>query len=883
MKTINILMLGIMMPAAVAQAGFFDLENDSVSNTTVGYGHSGVNKVTQEKVVNGQANTAVEALNGKVAGVQVSNQDAMVSAVRVRGTTSLTGGNDPLVIIDGVSSDINTLSFLYPADIESITVLKDAAETAQYGSRGAAGVIQIVTKKGKARKFQISYDGNIGFESVYDRPDMLNADEYRQVMKALGHENYTDGGTSSNALKAIEKTGFVQNHHISFGGGDEQANYRASLGVMDHQTVIRTNRLRNYVAKLDITQKAFDNFLTIDLGFFGSIQKNNYLPNAQKLYYSAATFNPTMSVERNANGSYNSVNEAYWTSNPMALLDMKQDEDNAHFNSHIKLSAKLAPRLSLSVFGSYSYTNVNNAHYYPTYVWNKGEAYHGDDKTTDFFGNILLNYHYKKGISDLNLTGLIEGESVKTDGFFVTTTNMATDVYGYHNMMAGAERPWEGTDSYYTKWNMMSGMVRGQYTLMERYTVSGSVRADGSSKLSKDHRWGYFPSISGTWVVSNEPWMKNVKFINKAQVRIGYGLAGNLGGIDSYNSVEMVEPNGVVSVNNTPTVTLGILSNANKELKWEVKKTFNMGFDVKLWNGRISLSLDHYHSKTKDMLYPYDVPVPPFTYSVLVANLGRMESHGTEIGFGITPVSNRDLTLSVSMNWSFQSNKLQSLNGFYGDHYLTTPENKGISALYGAGFNGSSDVVKQIVGHPLGVFELPHCNGLVTDENGHKKYDVTKEKYICGQATPKSTMGADISLRYRDWDLNVHANGAFGHKIFNGTALTYMNMLSLPAYNVMKEAPETGIYDQTISDYWLERGDYVNIDYVTLGWSVPVKSRYISLLRLSATVKNLVTFTGYSGVTPMINSSAVNSTLGIDDKNTMPAYRAFMLGASIKF
>jgi hypothetical protein len=284
------------------------------------------------------------------------------------------------------------------------------------------------------------------------------------------------------------------------------------------------------------------------------------------------------------------------------------------------------------------------------------------------------------------------------------------------------------------------------------------------------------------------------------------------------------------------------------------------------------------------MLYVYDVPVPPFTYNKLLANLGSMQNSGLEIGFGITPLSTKDIGLTLNMNWSFERNKLISLNGYYNGQYLTAPNMKGISSLYGAGFHGPSDVVMQVVGEQLGVFYLPHCRGLVVDESdGSKYYDVTSEKYICGQAMPKAKMGSNVALRYKQWDLTIQANGAFGHKIYNGTSLAYMNMGSLPNYNVMKGAPEMNIQDQDISDYWLEDGDYVNIDYVTLGWNVPVRSRFIRGLRLSCSINNLATITSYSGLTPMINSSVVDATLGIDDKRSLPVYRSYSLAMSIQF
>ena len=867
-------------------------QRDTTSTMQVGY-FSGnqntlagaVDKVTEERMNKGLVTSSLDALSGQAAGVQVTsggNQEAMVSAVRVRGTTSLTGGNDPLVIIDGVTSDLATLSTIYPADIESFTILKDASETAQYGSRGAAGVIEVATKKGRQSQFHISYDGTVGFESIYKRMNMLNAAQFRQAATALEME-YIDKGYDTDFGRSIERTGFVQNHHVAFGGGSESANYRASLGMMEHKTVIQTNNRYNYIAKLDISQQAFDNHLTVDLGLFGSLQKYNYLPFLQKLLCSAQTFNPTFPDGANADGSYNQVTEALWINNPNSLLTMKQDEDNAHFNVHLNATAKLLDNLKLRVFGSYSYNTVNNAHYYSTIVWSHGEAYRGNNKQEEAFGNISLDYTLNTQHSTLNIMFLAEAEMQKGTGFYTTATNFSTDAFGYDKLSAGAARPWDGTDSYYTDAHMESFLLHAQYTLFNKYTLTANARADASSKVGKNNRWGFFPSVSGAWVISKEAWMRELAFVNNAKLRIGYGLSGNLGGIDSYNSMLLIQPNGMVPMNGMPVTTLGIIRNANPDLKWEVKRTFNIGLDLSLWKNRVAFSVDYYQSKTTDMLYVYDVSVPPSPYDKLLANIGSMENSGLEIGFGITPFRTKDMELTVSMNWSFERNKLISLDGDYNGEWLTAPTMKGISALWGPGFHGASDVVMQIVGETLGVFYLPHCNGLATDVDGTKYYDVTDEKYICGQATPKAMMGSNIAFRYRQWDVAMQVNGAFGHKIYNGTKLTYMNMLSLPNYNVMQGAPEQNIQDQTISDYYLENGDYVNIDYLTVGWTVPLSSKYVKALRLSASVNNLATITGYSGLTPMINSSVINGTLGIDDKNVKPVYRSYTFCLSIQF
>ena len=827
--------------------------------------------VTQERMNKGMITNSLDALSGQAAGVQVQsggNHEAMLSAVRVRGTTSLTGGNDPLVVIDGVQSDIITLSTIYPADIESFTILKDASETSQYGSRGAAGVIQVVTRKGTAEQFHIAYDGSVGLESTYKNLHMLNASQFRQAASNLGM-SILDKGADTDFTKAPIRTGLVQTHHLAFGGGSETANYRASIGMTDQKTTVKNYNLRNYIAKLDLHQKAFDNHLTVDLGVLGSLQNNNVIPSKQKLFYSAATFNPTIPAGTNASGGYDDVTEAWWINNPYALLTMKEDEDDAHVNAHAKATINLGYGLTLGLFGSYSYSDFGNAHYYPTYVWSHGEAYQGDKKRIELLGNIALSWNRRIAMRhQLELLALVEGSRERIKGFYATSSNFNTNAFGYDNLSAGSIRPWEGTNSYNYSSSLTSYLAKAQYTYNDRYTLNLSTRIDGSSKVGENNRWGFFPSVSAAWNVSKEPWMAPLKrIIPKLNLRVGYGKSGNLGGIDAFLSQQLIRPNGVVSVGGMPTTTLGIIRNANPDLKWEIKRT----------------TADFYTSRTTDMLYNYTVPVPPFTYDHLLANLGRMRNHGLEIGFGITPLQKQDIELNINMNWTFERNKLVTLNGYYQGQYITAPDVQGISDLYGAGYHGASGVCFQIVGQPLGVFYLPHCKGFTIADDGSKRYDLTSESYICGQATPKALMGSNFAFRYKQFDITIQVNGAFGHKIYNGTALAYMNMASLPNYNVMQGAPEMNIQDQHISDYWLEPGDYVNIDYVTLGWNVPNRSRYISKMRVACSVNNLATITSYSGLTPIINSSVVDPTLGVDDKRTIPPYRTYSLALSIQF
>ena len=856
-------------------------------------------KVGEKQMNKGLVNSAINALSGQAVGVNVvtNGQDrmAMLTSVRVRGTTSLTGGNDPLVLIDGVSSDLSTLSTIYPADIESFTILKNASETSKYGSRGASGVIEVKTKRGNGSKFQIYYDGTAGFDVVYKRLRMLNAAEYVSAAKALGLD-YVDKGYDTNFQKEIVRTGFVNSHHVAFSGGSEKSNYRASLGYVRGQTVIKNKDYNNFVAKLDISQLAFDERLKIDFGAFGSSQQDEKIFDIQALSYSTAAMNPTLPFHKTGNGWQRNGN-ASQIGPTEPLLFERNDEKNLTFNSHLQLSLQLTHNLQLAALGSYSYTSTENGRFAPTWVWAQGLAYRGERKTEDILGNISLDWKYRWGINKLSATILAEYQKKKIAAFWTQVKGLTNNYFGYDNLGAASDRPYGGTGSSYADPSLASFMGTLTYTLLDRYTLNLTTRADGSSMVGKDHTWGIFPSISATWDMKKESFLRNNKSISLLNLRTGYGRSGNLGGISSYLTLRQYIPVGLISYNGTPTVTMGTLRNSNPDLRWETRSTFNIGTDLGLFNNRLLLTAEYYYSKTTDMLYEYDVPVPTFAFDKLLANIGSMSNSGFELGIGIVPISKKDMELNVNVNMAWQKNKLLSLNGKLNGRNMTASDITPIGGMNGAGFHGGyNDIIYQIVGQPLGVFYLPHCKGIVDNGHGHNKYDIADlnndnvidlsdhgDRYIAGQATPKMTLGSNISFRYKAFDISLQMNGAFGHKIFNGTTLSFLNMSNFPDYNVLAEAPARNIVDQNVTDYWLEKGDYLNFDYLTIGWNTPVKNKYISSLRVSFSINNLATITSYSGLTPIINSYVVDNTLGIDDKRTYPPYRTYSIGVSIKF
>lgn len=848
----------------------------------------------------GGVNNALDVLSGQAAGVNVTSNGldrmAMLNSVRVRGTTSIIGGNDPLVLIDGVTSDVLTLSTIYPADIESFKILKNAAETAMYGSRGASGVIEVKTKKGTGRGFQISYEGNIGFEQMYKHLDMLNAEEYVATAKALGIY-CNDGGFNTDNYKVITRTGMVNNHYLAFSGGTPQSNYRASFGVMDHNTIIKRMGYKVFVAKVDVTQKAFNDKLTGDFGVFGSAFKNHDIFDTQMLFYSAACQNPTFPAGTDKNGNWLKNGSATRINPPGILLDEKNDSKDLNFDAHIKLSYDFNPNWRISTFASYLYGSTENGMFCPTLVWAQGNVYRGEFKKEEWLGNVALSFKKQFGIHKISAEASGEYRKLTKTAFWVYAKGIPTNDFGYNNLGATAARPYGGTESTYEDQSLASVMGSVTYTLLDRYTVSANARGDGSSMVGDNNTWGFFPSVSFTWDMKKEAFLANIEPLSMLKLRTGVGQAGNLGGISAYTTMNTVRQNGIVPVNSSPTVTLGMVRNNNPDLKWETKKTFNIGADIGLFANRLMLTAEYYYSKTSDMLYAYEVPVPPFAFNTLLANIGSMSNRGFEFGLSVQPINKKDMELNINMNLSFQSNKLISLSGDYKGINMTAANITAIGSLDGAGQNGGdNNVVYQIVGQPLGVFYLPHCKGLVKNENGSYSYDIEDidhngkvdlsdggDRYIAGQATPKVTLGSNISFRYKDFYIALQMNGAFGHKIFNGTGLAYTSMACFPDYNVLKNAPQKNITDQRVSDYWLEKGNYLNFEHLTIGYNIPLKSMVIRSLRVSCNISNLGTITGYKGLTPMINSYVVNSTMGIDDKRNYPLYRTYSLGLSVQF
>lgn len=795
-----------------------------------------VEKVKKEDMNSGVVTEPLDAVKGKVAGVVISNVGGDPTSdmnIRIRGTTSLSGGNDPLVIIDGVFGDLSMLNAISPSDIESLTILKDASETAQYGSRGASGVIVVTTAKGRAGFAQIEYNGLFGVNKVYKNLGMLTADEWRAGAVAMGLST-NDMGASTNWFEEVERSAsLTQTHNLSFTSGNDNSNLRASLGVIRRPGLLKNSSSNSYTAKVDASQYAFQKRVKFDLGMFGSRREGDHQFDMYRTIYSAAAYNPTYPNYKNPEtGIWDEDKTAIEVYNPLGMLEITNKKIASHVNVNGRVNVEIIKGLNLTGFGSYTYYSLNDRRYIPNDIQQgsmngNGQAYLKYAERNDLMGNLQLNYAREFGRHSINALALLEAQTQSLFESSTKTSGYETNYFTYNNLKAGANISW------------------------------------GDATSNQD-------------------------------------------AIDPYQSLSLMAPNGTTLVDGSATTTFYIDSNPNPDLRWEKKYTFDVGVDLAMFQSRLRLTMDYYASTTKDMLYTYTVPVPPFVYTSMLANLGEMTNNGFEVAISGDIIKKKDFSLTVGTNLSFQKNKLKSLSGTYMGSEFTTSKYIQVSAVNAPSLTQYAGVTYLTEGQPLGVFYIPHCNGLVEKEDGKFVYDIADldgdgkvdlsdsgDRYIAGQALPKVYMGGFVNMRYKDFDLAVQLNGAFGHKIYNGTSLTFNNLSLYPTYNILDGALDKRIYDIKISDYYLENGNYVNIEYITLGYNIPVKKlkieKYLKSLRLAFSVNNVATITGYSGMTPLINSanvaskSSVSGTLGVDDKLIYPLSRTYSLSLGVKF
>lgn len=860
----------------------------------VGYGTQLRREVTgsianvSEKDFNkGITQTAADLLQGKVAGLVITSGSGDITSgqtIRLRGTSSLTGSSAPFVVIDGVPGmDLNSVA---PQDIESISVLKDASSTAIYGSRSASGVILVTTKKGKSDQTMVDYNGYVGISDVTNVPELLSAKEYRDYTSS--HNINTEGmdlGANTNWFDEIMRTGFSQNHNISLSGGGKNSNYRASFSYFDLQGVVKDNSLQRYNLRMTFNQKALKDMLNISIT--GSVSTRDYSPTDTRNFVLAYNMLPVVPV-KNADGSWYDTQE-YDQGNPVRNIEYNsQLHKGGRYFGNIYAELKPFEGFTAALRLHKERANDDFGQYYNSET-ERGRNDQGFAKRENWTWDkelleTTLNYEAQFNDHKMTLLGGYSYEDNYYQNSGAQNRQFVTDFFGYNNLQAGENlRPsdvWSGKNMT----RLISFFGRATYNYKMRYLFEASVRRDGSSKFGANHKWATFPSFSAAWRMNEESFLADVKPLDELKLRVGYGTSGNQEGIDPYQSLQLYGASGQYYDNGKWYRAYQISQNANPDLKWEETSMLNVGLDFSFLNSRISGTFEYYDKRTKDLLYTYQVPVPPYLFNEMLANVGSMSNKGVEFLLTGDIIRKPNLRWTASLNLAHNKNEITKLSS---DKFSTTSIKTG-SAWIRGGSDNTTHIVEE--GRPVGTFYGWLCYGL--DEEGHYILDdmidgkaglTNDDRTYIGVAQPKLTYGISNNISWKNWELNFFFRGVYGNDVLNFSKMSYATTQWLPGANVLKQALTLGLNDSPkYSSFYIEKGSFIKLDNASLSYSFNVsKWNYINRLRVYVTGQNLFTITNYTGLDPEVNMEGLDP--GVEGREYHPKARTISFGVNVSF
>lgn len=884
------------------------LQNDGyqlaeVQVVSVGYGTQkksdltgAISTVTADNLVKGTISSTEQVLQGKVAGLNIirpSGDPAAGSTLRLRGGTSLTASNSPLIVVDGIAGvDINVVQ---PADIKSIDVLKDASATAIYGSRGANGVIIITTKSG-TKGVSVVYSGLSSVGYVTDNLDLLSANQWRGYVRQTGNMDAVDYGGNTNWQKAIEQTAISQSHTLSIISGKVDSGFRASIAYLNNEGVIKKSGLERISGNVSAYQYLGDNKdVKFDMGLFANVDK--WHPIDYRIFERAYNLNPTIPVY-DANGNFTSVGGNIYE-NPVEILTNRTVDNERHrLLGYFKTEVKFLNDFQAVANISLEHNAVAGGTYKPTYAIMEGRTEAGYAQRTyaeytNAQGELYVNYSKVFGKHSVSaLAGYSYLENIY-QGFGAQRSGFVSDAFGYNNLGAGYNYRLGDVYSYKGKSNLVSFYARANYNYDGKYLLTATVRRDGSSRFGENNKWGTFPSASAAWKISNEDFMSGTKdWLGSLKLRVGYGVTGNQDGIGEYKSLSIL---GVGNdsyydpVTGTWSLAYSPKQNPNPDLKWESTRQINVGIDFGLFD-RITGSFEWYQKNTDDLLYTYEVPQPPYLVGTMLANVGEMSNKGVELTLNADIVRGDKFTWNANLTLGHNVQKIEKLSN---PTYKTDVIYSG--SLHGlAGMSGQySQVIAE--GYPVGTFWGFRNAGL--DENGKIQYYnaggnvvaesalVDADKTDLGNIQPDLTMGIGMNFTYGNFDLGITGYGMFGQKALNATNMMLNDPTRLPSYNVPDDFLGSGITSSPkYSDYWIEDASFFRLQTLSVGYTMPLGFKN-SKLRMYIMGENLFVITGYKGVDPEIGLNAQDgadqtglAAPGIDKYNNYPRPTTISVG-----
>ena len=854
-----------------------------------------VNLVTDKDFNKAPSVNADQLIQGKIAGVQMASTGGAPGegqVIRIRGNGSLSLTSNPLIVIDGVpmndggvGGSRSIFNSINPEDIESMTVLKDASSTAIFGSRAANGVIMITTKKGKANQdLKISFNTSIALQDVNKYVDVMNANQFRQTVKGLNNPAAEAllGNADTNWQKEIYQTAPMSNSTLVLSGAYKTLPYRVSVGHSYADGILRTDNFKRTNAKISLNPTFFDKSLKLELNANGTYMQNRF---ANKDAIGAAVeYDPTQSVFGGLAkyGGYhawvNPNNGSRYDlapNNPMAMLKFLDDSSKVYRfigNAKVDYTLPFFKDITASVNVGIDYSKGEGDKITDRRMPTSTPDFDGakttyTNKATNKLFDAYINY--MKDIKETHNIGLMVGHSYQSFEF----DDNSTDYSYFTNPGDNKEVP----NINKSRNVLMSFFGRANYSYKNRYLLTATLRADASSKLNPDDRWGYFPSVALAWNVSNENFLKDNKTLNELKLRFGYGEVGNVNGLGDYlflTNYTRSQDGASYQLGDSfyQTYRPGV---TNKNLRWEVGNTLNAGIDFGFLDNLITGTLDVYRKQTKDLIA--ETTIDPFTNfkNRVNANVGDMENKGIELGLTVTPIRN----IEKNIRWSF------NYNIAYNENKITRmPDDQptgGISGgtgnrvqLHREGETPYSFFVYQQVYDAQG---NPVENAFV-DRNGNGKID-EGDRYLYKSPFAPVTMGFGTDLNYKNWDLNITTRANIGNYVYNNTQSRLDQFGEITANsgflrNIKANSNFQRHNDQSwLSDYYLENASFFKLDNITLGYTFPHTDKMY--IRLYGTVQNVLTITKYSGLDPEVYG-------GIDN-NFYPRPQTYLLGLNVNF
>jgi TonB-linked SusC/RagA family outer membrane protein len=860
-------------------------ENDlqEVVVVSVGYGtldkrevSSAITHVSGKDLLPVSANNPLMSLQGKVAGLTITNTASgdpnSSPSLQLRGASSRNAGLGPLYVVNGVPG--GNIDNINQNDIESIDVLKGGAASAIYGTRGSNGVIIITTKKGTSQS-RMFYDGYASFDYANNRLENLSPEEF--IEHRVKNNQGQDYGARTDWSKAVTNSpAFSHKHTLQLSGGSGKTNYFASADYRDADGIDLRSHKKEYGARVSISHTTDNDLFTATLNVAPRYMNTS---NAdQSNFNNGLTLNPTYPIY-NEQGKYNYLNTGFFSNNPVENGNVIRSEgDIKEMDINGSLKANLLKNLSSTItlsqisrssrgmdFSPSTLSSIVHANRTNQTNYARQNQEENDQKNLEWIGNYNLNI----GRHHLKALGGYSFSAYNYKQFSAQNYDFPFDTYLWNNLGSGlynggaAGQGQSAVGSTQNSSRLIAFFGRLNYDFDNRYILTASLRHEGSSKFGPNNKWGNFPAVSGAWRISEEDFIKKeIPWINELKIRADYGVTGNQD-FGNYLSLLLYGGAGYFPFNGVQYQVYGPSSNINPDLSWEKSVNFNAGIDFSLFNSRLSGSVDYYIRTNKDLLGYYNVPLPPNPQSQTFTNVGTMRNNGVELTLTGNVIKSGDFNYNASVAVAFNNNKFLSFSNslFKGATF------QDVAGLPAPGSPGSIQRIQE--GHRIGEFYTLRSAGvdetgalLVYKQDGsivQANQASNDDKQFVGNGLPKVVGSLNNSFQYKRFDLNIFLRGSFGYKIFNTPAFYLGTPSSQSDANVLRSAFDskskysklTNTATTSIaSDYFLESGSFLKIDNVSLGYTQPLKSKYLKSVRVYSAGRNLHTFTKYTGGDP---------------------------------